>query len=197
MARSYIADVTDDLIQDSGSVLWSFIKGEQLEYPVTLKFIEDVTADYIYEAVVVEALNIEGNTDKPTTIKPAGVQTILGIRTPVSRGTWQAIQAYNQEEVVSYSGVFYKLLAGAARVSAITPNLDPLWETTTMNKLYLQFPKTLASTWEVSPTVEAPVYGFFELRVTEPAYSLFQKTWKPIRGMVQIAFSPTEIVPDV
>jgi hypothetical protein len=196
MARSYISDVTDDLIQDSGNVLWSFVKGEQLEYPITLNFLEDVTAGYTYEAVVIEALNVANTTDKPVAIQPGGVQTVLGIRLPVSRGLWQDIQAYNQEEVVIYGNAVYRLRSGAARVSAITPNLDPFWELTTLNKLYLQFPKTLGAGWAVAPAVGATVYGFFELRVTEPDYSIFQRTWKPVRGMVQILFSPTEVVPD-
>jgi hypothetical protein len=196
MARSRLTNPTDDLIQDSGSVLWSFVKGEQLEFPITLNFVEDVTAGYQYEAVVVEGANIPDTDEVPITIQTSGIQTKLNVRVPIKRGNWDPAQAYNREEVVYYDGKFYKLNSGIARTSAITPDVDPLWLETSLSRIYLQFPKTLANNWSVSPTVGFPVYGFFELRITEPTDGIFQRTWKPIRGMVQILFSPTEIVPD-
>ena len=194
MARSQLTELADDLITDSGSVLWSFIKGEQLEFPVTMNFVADVTLGYTYEAVVIEALNVVNSDEKPTAIQPSGVQTVLTVRTPVKRGNWDSASAYNMEEVVYYGAKYYKLSTGVARINSTTPNSDPLWIETTLNKIYIQFPSTLSSTWAVSPAVNASVYGFFELRVTEPNNSIFRRTWKPIRGMVEILFSPTEIV---
>lgn len=196
MARSKITETKDDVIEDSGSVLWSFVRGEQLEFPITLNFVRDVTAGYTYEAVVVEADNVPEDEKVPTNIKSGGVQTKLVVRVPVYRGTWDPRQAYNKEEVVLYNGQHYKLAYGAARISSVSPELDSAWETADLSKVYLQFPKTLGATWTVQPTVGYPVYGFFELRVTAPVDSIFQRTWKPVRGMVQILFSPTEIVPD-
>lgn len=198
MARAKINEISDDLVSDSGSVLWSFVKGEQLEYPILLNFLSDAAlAGYVYEAVVVEALNVVDQTEKPTAIKPSGVQTVLTVRKPNKVGNWNAATAYNFEDVVYYTvdQKYYKLLSGTARVSATTPNLDPLWEETTLNRIYVQFPATLGATWTVSPGVASPVYGFFELRVTEPTNSIFTRTWKPIRGMVELHFSPTDIVP--
>lgn len=197
MARSRLIDTTDDLITDSGAVLWSFVKGEQLEFPITMNFVENASLGYTYEAVVVEALNTSGQAERPITIKPNGVQTILNVRVPVYRGLWSATTAYSKEEVVVYGGKAYKLLLGSVRVDATTPNQDPMWVETVLNKVYIQFLKTLGSTWAVQPLVDSPVYGFFELRVTEPTDSIFVRTWKPIRGMVEILFSPTDIVPDV
>lgn len=191
MARSYINNPTQDLITDSGAVLWSFVKGEQLEFPVTLNFVEDVTAGYTYEAKILEALNRPDQSDPPSDVKDDGVVTSLIVRVPTNRGTWQAVQAYNKEEVVLYSGVYYKLVKGAGRVSSITPDIDPYWVQTGLSKVYIQFPKTLANTWTVQPGVNYSVYGFFELRITEPNDSIFTRTWKPIRGMVQIMYSPT------
>lgn len=196
MARSKLTETRDDLIEDSGSVLWSFVKGEQLEFPITLNFVENVTAGYTYEAVVVEADNILEDDSVPTSIKSGGVQTRLPVRVPVYRGTWEPIQAYNREEVTFYNGKYYKLNYGVARVNSVSPDLDPAWEEASLSRIYLQFPKLLGADWSTQPTVGHPVYGFFELRVTEPNNSIFQRTWKPIRGMVQIQFSPTEIVPD-
>lgn len=197
MARSSLTTIVDDLIEDTGSVLWSLVKGEQLEFPITLNFIEGLPTAYIFEAVIVEALNVAGQTDKPTLIKPSGVQTVLTVRKPTNRGTWDSAQAYNKEEVVLYNGLYYKLLGGAARTNVTVPSSDSTWIVTVPNKVYVQFLNTLASTWAVAPIVDCPSYGFFELRVTEPNDAIFSRTWKPVRGMVEILFSPTDIVADV
>ena len=191
MARSRLLDPTNDIITDSGDILFSFVKGEQLEFPITLNFVEDVTIGYTYEAVVVEGDNSESQLIRPVNVKFNGIVTLLNVRVPTNRGTWDAAQAYNREEVVLYNGKYYKLLAGVAVTNEVTPLVSANWLETTLNKVYLQFPKTLASTWLQQATVSTPVYGFFELRVTEPQDNIFIRTWKPVRGMVEILFSPT------
>jgi hypothetical protein len=195
MARSPITDTSSDINTDSGAVLWSVVKGEQLEFPITMNFVTDATVGYQYEAVVVEALNVSNQTERPTAIKPSGVQTVLTVRVPTNRGTWQAVQAYNQEEVVLYNNIYYRLISGAARVSSTLPNVDPYWAETTLNKIYVQFMSSLGNGWSIQPTSISNTYGFFELRVTEVSNSIFARTWKPIRGMVEVLFSPTDIVP--
>ena len=123
-----------------------------------------------------------GNTfDRPKSIQPSGVQDTLVVRVPTYRGTWQAIQAYNREEIVLHNSIYYKLTEGAGRVSSTTPDQDSTWVETALNKIYVQFPDSLASNYSLSPTVSSPVYGFFELRVTEPTDSIYSRTWKPIR----------------
>lgn len=195
MARSRFAEPINDLMTDSGSVLWSFVKGEQLEYPVTLTFLEDVTLPYTFEAVIVEALNVTLQEDPPLQHKPGGVQTTLNIRLPVYQGVWNASNAYDTEDVVLYGTTYYRLTTGAGYINVDPPGVDPLWAVTALNIIYIQFPSSLASTWAVSPIVDYPVYGFFELRVTEPNNSIYIRTWKPVRGLVEVLFSPTDIVP--
>ena len=200
MARSRLTNTTQDLITDSGAVLWSFVKGEQLEFPITLNFVEDASLkqnnNYVYEAVVIEAQNVLNQTDRPTTIRQNGVQNRLFVRLPIYLGVWQSVVAYNKEDVVLYSGKYYKLLRGIGRTNSVAPDSDSLWVETTLNTIYLQFPSNLASTWAVQPAVNSPVYGFFELRVTEPQDQIFTRTFKPVRGMVEILFSPTDSTPD-
>lgn len=200
MARSRLTNTSQDLIADGGAVLWSFVKGEQLEFPITLNFVEDASVkasnNYVYEAVVVEAANIARQIDRPTDIRQGGVQTRLFVRLPVYLGAWQAAVAYNKEDVVLYDNKYYKLVQGSGRVSSTVPTNDPLWTETNLNTIYLQYPSTLASTWSVQPVVDSPVYGFFELRVTEPQDQIFTRTFKPIRGMVEILFSPTDVTED-
>jgi hypothetical protein len=74
--------------------------------------------------------------------------------------------------------------------------LDAKWEVTTLNKIYVQFPNTLATGWAVQPLASSATYGFFELRVTEPTDAVFTRTFKPVRGMVEILFSPTDETSD-
>jgi hypothetical protein len=197
VARAKLTEISDDLINDAGSVLWSFVKGEQLEFMITLNFITDASdVNYQFEAVSVEALNVAEQSTKPVTIQPGGVGTALTVRRPNLIGTWNAGTAYNTEDVVLYSGVYYKLSAGTARVSATLPSVDPLWVVTTLNRVYIQFPGTLGTGWAVAPAVGYPVYSFFELRVTEPNNSILRRTWKPVRGMIELLFSPTDSVAD-
>ena len=200
MARSSLLDTTQDLMSDGGSVLWSIVTGEQLEFPIVLNFLDDTTLkvsnNYFYEAVVIEADNAVGQLERPTIVKESGVQTVLNIRIPAFIGEWDQNSAYNREEIVSYDSKYFKLLSGAARIDSTPPDIDPFWEETTLNKIYIQFEKTLGATWSQSATVATPVYGFFELRVTEPDSIYFTRTWKPIRGMMELLFSPTQEVPD-
>ena len=201
MARSRLTNTTQDLVTDGGAVLWSLVKGEQLEFPVILNFVEDAsvkpTNNYVYEAVVVEANNLIGQTTRPTAVKISGVKTTLFVRLPVYLGQWDAAEAYNKEEVVLYSGKYYKRIGGIAVIDATTPNTSEAWQETQLNKIYVQFPANLASAWEVQAAVDSPVYGFFELRVTEPSDVVFTRTFKPVRGMVEVLFSPTDVTDDV
>ncbi len=197
MARAKLTNPTNDLISDNGSVLWSFVKGEQLEFPVDIAFISNAAIGYTYEAVVVEADNIIDQVSPPTTVKQGGVHTTLVVRVPTFIGSWSPSGAYTQAEVVSYNNKYYVLNSGIARTSSIPPDLDSTWSETTLNKVYVQFPKTLGATWAVQPGVNYMVYGFFELRITEPTNPVYQRTWKPVRGMVEIQFSPTDEVPDI
>ena len=200
MARSRLPDTVSDQTSDSGNLLWSIVQGEQLEFPVTFgpNFIEDVTTPgYVFEAALVEGLNTPDQESAPEMIRTGGVTDTLVVRVPTYMGLWDAINAYNKEEVVLYGGNYYKLLGGVARVNATTPDLDPLWEVTSLRRVYVQFDKDIAATWTVQPGVGNPVYGFFELRVTEPTDAIFTRTWKPVRGVVEILFSPTHVTPDV
>lgn len=201
MSRARLTQTPIDLVTDSGAVLLSIVKGEQLELPITLNFLADtslkVSNNYIYEAVIVEANNVIGQTATPTELMPSAVKTTLTVRLPTYVGTWSSASAYNKDEVILYDGSYYKLISGSARTSATVPSSDALWEVTTLNTVYIQFPSTVANTWSIQPTVSSAVYGFIELRVTEPATSSFIRTWKPVRGVIEILFSPTDVVADV
>jgi len=198
VARSRITATRADLINDSGSVLWSFVLGEQLEYPVNLEFIENDPSAYEYEAVVVEGDNILFQTSPPTRDKDGGVQVTLNTRLPIMRGNWDAPQAYNTSDVVYYNLQYYekRYTGSEAVIDSDTPDISDEWRLTTGARIYLQFSKELGTTWASLPEVGSPTYGFFELRVTE-GFGVYPRTWKPVRGMVELLFSPTHEVPDV
>lgn len=275
MARSRLVDPSIDLVSDGGSVLFSFVKGEQLEFPVTLSFLDStigstpasftgsitsnvltVTAissgtivpgqlisgvgisantyitgyisvylgigtytvavyapgttaasspnvsstsitavfnSYTYEATVVEALNTVEQSSEPTAIKPSGITTLLTVRVPVNRGTWTSGATYNVEDVIYHAGKYYKQNSGFQGYTSNTvPSSDTIrWIETAANRVYVQFPKSLGTTWSQQATVTSPVYGFFEMRVTENASIVYPRTWKPVRGLVEIMYSPT------
>ena len=195
MARSSITNVSIDPLEDSGSVLWSIVQGEQLEFPVVLNFVAFASNTYTFEAVVIEAQNDSLGT-VPTAAKAGGVQTVLGVRVPLFCGTYDSGTTYQREDVVQYLDVFYKCLVTAPS-NALAPNVNPSWEVHLPNTIYIQVPSTLGKTWTTQPTLEGAVYGLFELRVTEPVSAPYRRTWKPLRGMVAINYSPTELVADV
>jgi hypothetical protein len=194
MSRSKLTNPSNDLVTDSGAVLWSIVRGEQLEYPVELDFLEDAD-DYTYEAVVIEADNLEGQNVAPDLIRDGGIQDTLVTRVPNRAGTWGAGNSYNYDDVVLYNAAYYRLLEGVGRINATLPDADPLWEEYNLNNIMVQFPSSLGGDYTDKATVGSPVYGFFELQVTAPTNPIYTQTFKPIRGMVELLFSPTEAVP--
>jgi hypothetical protein len=193
MARSQLDQVKQDLLSDPGSVLFSIVRGEQLSYPLDLNGFTTLVG-YTFEAVVVEADNVADQTDPPKLHKSGGVQTTLTVVIPTNQGNWNAPTAYNENDTVFYNSKYYRLIRGTAYVNATPPDADPSWEESAVNRIFIRFPMTLGGTWAVQPNVQSNVYGFFELRVTETS-GAFPSTWKPVRGMIEILFSPTELVP--
>ena len=197
MARANITGQQRDLVEDEGAILLSLIQGEQIELPIEIDFLEKADGkSYIFEAVIVEGNN-DGTGEAPEAILNGGDQQTLTIRLCTYRGAWAGEIAYNAEEYVAHNDTYYRLMEGASRINALSPDNDPdFWEEFEPSNVFVQFPKTLSVTpaWATQPTVNKPVYGFFELSVTEPVGVTYQRTWKPIRGMVEIRFSPTEMV---
>lgn len=191
MARSSLTNITNDLQSDSGSILLSLVQGEQLEFAIQLGFLTIATSDYTYEAVVIEGDNVTPGT-VPTAAKVGGVPTTLYVRVPNYLGAYNLNDPYPRESVVLYNGTYYK-----ARTTATgkTPGTDPAWEEHNPATVYVQIPDTLGSTWSTQPVLNGVVYGLFELRVTEPEGSVYKRTWKPVRGLISLDYSPTAIVP--
>ena len=199
MARASINSAMTDLVSDSGSVLWSVIRGEQLELRVVLPFIDNIleSTNFEYEAVFIEGENL-GEGAYPSRIRPSGESVVLPVRIPSYQGLWAAGNVCNTGEVFSHAGSVYEFNGPPGFVSNDPPtdHLGTLWSATTMNTIYIQLSEahTSIETWEVLPEVAKPVYGFFELRITEKTHPVFPRTWKPVRGMIEVRFSPTHLV---
>jgi hypothetical protein len=189
MARSRLHDTKQDLISDTGSVLWSIVHGEQLVLPAHLKFIHDVFDSFVFDAWVIEGENFEGQSRIPDRARLDGARTQLAVSLPSYAGVWSAAVPYNAGQSVSYNGGYYTLSVGILRLSSVPPSEDEFWFQDKANKVLIQFPGDLIEEWEVKPTPKSPVYGFFELVVNETSVS-FPRTWKPIRGIVEILYSP-------
>jgi hypothetical protein len=209
MARSLITSTGTSLQDDSGGVLWSIVQGEQLEFPVTLDFIANVSGlgnsggnPYTFEAVVMEAENVVGQIVPPVTAKAvARIDTTLDVWHPTINAAglvWIGSTIYTALELVRApaNNLYYKRKSIGNLTSIVAPELDAInWELYEPNQVHIQFPLALSSTWAVQPNTQYNTYGFFELRVTEPTGGRYQRTWKPMRGMVEMLYSPTNIVP--
>ncbi|MDH5182254.1 MAG: hypothetical protein OEX12_00055 [Gammaproteobacteria bacterium] len=196
MARSKITNISNDLTSDGGGVLISLIQGEQDEFPITLNFVDVVSNTYTFEAVLIEGEN-DGSGQRPATIRATSPnKAVLTVRVPLDKGVWSAAVTYLFNDYVEFGGSIY-IASGAPSIS-IDPVADPdNWTPHVENRVFIQFGSALSVTpaYAVQPAVGLPVYGFLEMRVTEPNIGAYTRTWKPLRGLVEFLFSPTAQVP--
>lgn len=197
MARTKITNITQQLQQDDGNVLFSLVQGEQLEFPVTLTFLENASLYFEYEAVIIEASDdVDPANGLPVGAKPGGVMDKLEVYFRPFRDTWSPTEVYQRDDLVLWSDNYFRLRTGYNFTSALTPGEDLYhWENVLPNIVYIRFPASLSTNWSSQPTVSTNVYGMFELEVKEPVGGRFQRIWKPLRGAVEFLYSPTRVVP--
>lgn len=187
MARSRIINPIDDLVSDSGSVLFSLIQGEQLEYPILLEGLELPPSEYDVTSRLLEAENIFMQNQMPVTLQPAGAESVISVRTPTYRGEWQMAVFYAEGELVYYANKYYLCVQSGAGLGTNTA----AWREIPMGTAYLRFTADLSTDWNVQPSPNFNVYGFLEVRVEEKV-GAFKRVWKPIRGMVEYQFTVNE-----
>jgi hypothetical protein len=173
-------------------VTWKLSKGEQVEFPIELSFIDDAST-HTFELAVVEANNQLEQKEVPKEPLVNGAVTIINVRKPKVPTAWVSGTTYLLLDVVEYLGLHYELQGKPTHTATITPDLDAEWTPITLNTVYVEVPSTLGNNWVQKPMPNAKVYGFFELQVTEPANGVFQRTWKPVSGVIEIAYSPTDV----
>jgi hypothetical protein len=208
MARSKISNVASDMVSDPGGVLWSFVMGEQLEFEVNLGFLPstvDGATYYTAEAVVLEGDGALG--ERPTGIRSGGKSHAVGVNFLPAATAWSSSATYTVGDIVQYNqdgtqpNTFFRCLRPVT-VADYNPFTQPAyWKALTGKEVYLQFQgiddantvvveNSVGSGWVNKPTPDINVYGFFELRITEKT-GVFKRTWKPLRGMVELLWSPT------
>lgn len=64
--------------------------------------------------------------------------------------------------------------------------------TVTDNTFEIVFPSTLIDAWATTPEPDQPVYGYVGLEVADTGVGTSQQIWKPIRGLVEVRYSPSE-----
>lgn len=191
MPRAAITSRRIDLNTDNGAVLWSIIQGEQFEVLLTLKYLTDITG-MAFRAALAEGLNLVSTDDEttpPTTVRPGGVYNELSLRVP-SLAPWSSLSSYVAGDLVLDNGKPFECIEAVVG----QPTTDTsFWVPYVHNRIYLQFTKGLSTDWAVQPLPAAPVYGFFELSVTDTA--TFEATRKTVRGLAEFLFSPLLLVP--
>ena len=100
--------------------------------------------------------------------------------------TAKVIEANNVQD----TGV---LPATAATNPTIT-TLDIIDTVSTDNVFDIVIPEDLIDSWATTPIPDKPVYGFIGLEIRDPGVGNEQLIWKPLRGLVEVRYSPTEVV---
>lgn len=64
----------------------------------------------------------------------------------------------------------------------------------TDNTFKIVIPEDLIALWTTQPTPEKPTFGWIGLEVADSNSGDSQQIWKPMRGLVEVLFSPSEEV---
>jgi len=63
----------------------------------------------------------------------------------------------------------------------------------TDNVFEVVIPETLIDSWDTSPEIGKPIYGFVGLEIKDVGVGNAQQIWKPMRGLIQVLYSATEV----
>ena len=85
------------------------------------------------------------------------------------------------------------LIPGTARETPVVTTLPILDTTPTDNIFDIVIPQDLVNTWNTFPAPDKPIYGFIDLEIADTGVGNNQQIWKPMRGLIEVRYSPTEI----
>lgn len=188
MARADINKPTVDPIVDEGSVLYSFIMTERTYQEVELSFVEDIT-QFTVTASFIEANNVLGVEEVPDTVKPGATSKVLTCVLPVIKGDYDPAAQYEQGDYVSHNGSNWRAEPGTSNAVTLPEPSDaePKWAKSNPNTVQVLFDETLGKDFAVQPTVTTPVYGFFQLKLTQK--STKAQVFIPVRGVVALHYA--------
>jgi hypothetical protein len=98
------------------------------------------------------------------------------------------VEAQNEGNVVSVAD---ENVPDRIRIDGQVTELDIIDEDPSDNIFEIVFPRTLSDDWLVRPAPNRPVYGFVDLKIADNGVGVNQRIWKPVRGLVEIVYSPT------
>ena len=64
----------------------------------------------------------------------------------------------------------------------------------TDNNFKIVIPEALVDNWTTQPRPDKPSYGWIGLEVRDGGTGANQQIWKPMRGLVEVLYSPSEAV---
>jgi hypothetical protein len=86
--------------------------------------------------------------------------------------------------------------ASAPVLEAITPQITTLTiidNTVSDNEFKIVLPDDLATNWDVQPSPNDPVYGYFALSVADTGTGDEQQIFVPLRGLIEVRYNPVEV----
>ena len=84
-------------------------------------------------------------------------------------------------------------IPATARDTPVVITLPILDTTPTDNIFDIVIPQDLVNTWNTFPAPDKPIYGFIDLEIADTGVGNNQQIWKPMRGLIEVRYSPTEI----
>ena len=77
----------------------------------------------------------------------------------------------------------------ATKVVTTLPIID---DTVADNNFKVVITDDFADTWDVQPTPNDPVYGFFALQIADSGVGDAQQIYVPVRGLIEVRYNPVE-----
>jgi len=71
-------------------------------------------------------------------------------------------------------------------------NLPIIDTTPSDNQFEIVIPQTVIDTWATTPEPDKAIYGFIGLEIADSSTGNNQQIWKPLRGLLEVRYSPTE-----
>ena len=90
-------------------------------------------------------------------------------------------------------------IAGDLNVAPVTESETPqitsltiIDDNTSDNVFKVVIPSALCNSWDVQPTPDDPVYGYFALSVADTGAGSSQQIFVPVRGLIEVRYNPAE-----
>jgi len=85
-------------------------------------------------------------------------------------------------------------LPTAEQAGGEVTTLDIIDSDPTDNNFQIVIPENLVDSWVTQPEPTKPAYGWIGLEVRDSGVGSAQQIWKPMRGLVEVLYSPSEAV---